>query len=68
MQNAVTDEHTRVMSLSSVENPSSKRHMFVEDRIPHIFWLGRERMMIAEIPGDIEGDDERGRSSRVRRH
>ena len=32
--------------------------MFVEDRIPRIFRLGGEGMMIAEIPGDIEGDDE----------
>ena len=26
--------------VSSVEIPRPKRHMFVEDRIPRIFWLG----------------------------
>ena len=60
MQNVVADGLTRVMSLSSVKIPRPKRHMFAEDRIPRVFWLGGEGMMIAEIPGDIEGDDEEG--------
>ena len=47
------------MSLSSVEITRPKRHMFVEDRIPLIFRLGGEEMMIAQIPGDIQGDDEK---------
>ena len=46
------------MSLSSVEIPLSKCHMLIEDRIPRIFWLEGEGMMITEIAGDIEGDDE----------
>ena len=56
IQNIVADGLTRVMSLSSVEIPASKRRMFIEDRIPHIFRLGGE----AEKPRDIEGDDEEG--------
>ena len=48
------------MSLSNVEIPISKRHMFVEDSIPRIFRLRGEGMMIAETPGDIEGDDDEG--------
>jgi len=57
-QTVVADGLTRVMNLSSVEIPATKRHMFVEDRILRIFWLGGEGMIIAEKPGDIERDDE----------
>ena len=39
VQNVVADGLTPVMSLSSVEIPASKRHMFIEDRI---FRLGGE--------------------------
>jgi hypothetical protein len=60
VQNVVADGLTRVMSLSSVEILASKRHMFIEDRIPRIVRLEGERMMIAEVPGDIEDDDEEG--------
>ena len=56
----MADRLTRVMSLSIVEIPKSKRHLFIEDRILRIFRLGGEGMMIAEKPGDIEGDDEEG--------
>ena len=48
------------MSVSNVEIPASKSHLFIEDHIPRIFRLGGEGMMIAEKPGDIEGDDEEG--------
>jgi len=34
--------------------------MFVEDRIPGIFWLGGEEMMDAEISGDIESENREG--------
>ena len=57
VQKVVVDGLTTVMSLSSVEIPRSKRHMFVEDCIPRIFWLGVEGMMIVEIPRDIEGKE-----------
>ena len=40
--------------------PKSKRHLFVEDRIPRIFQLGGERLMIAEHLGMIDDDDEEG--------
>jgi hypothetical protein len=50
VQNVVADGLTRVMSLSSVEIPRSKRHFFVEDRIPRIFRLGEEGLSIAEHP------------------
>ena len=58
VQNVVADGLTRVMSLSSVEIPKLKRHLFVEDCIPRIFRLGGEGFMIAEQPGMIEGNDE----------
>ena len=60
VQNVVADGLTRVMSLSSVEIPKSKRHLFVEHRIPRIFRLGGEGLTTAEQPGNIEGDDEEG--------
>ena len=40
VQNVVADGLTRVMSLSSVEIPASKRQLFIEDR--RIFRLGGE--------------------------
>ena len=49
VQIVVADGLTRVMSLSSVEIPKSKHHIFVEDRIPCIFRLGGVGMMEAEI-------------------
>ena len=49
-QNVVADGLTRVMSLSSVEIPNSKRHLFVEDRIPRLFRLGGEGFSIVEHP------------------
>ncbi len=58
VQNVVADGLPRVMSLSSVEIPRSKCHLFVEARIPRIFRLGGEGLMIAEQPGLIEEDDE----------
>ena len=42
VQNVAVDGLTRFMSLSSVEIPASKRHLFIEDRIPRIFWFGGE--------------------------
>ena len=44
LQNGVADGLTRVMSLSSVEILTLKRHMFVEDHIPSHFsvWRGRD--------------------------
>ena len=60
VQNVVADRLTRFMSLSSMEIPASKRHLFIEDRIPRIFRFGGEGMVIAEKPGDIEGDDKEG--------
>ena len=57
-QNIVADGHTRVMSLSNMKIARSKRHMFVEDLIPHIFRLGGEGLIQAEIPGEIEGEKE----------
>ena len=60
VQNVVADGLTRVMSLSSNEIPRSKRRIFVEDRIPHIFRLGREGLSTEEHPGMIEDDDEEG--------
>ena len=60
VQNVVADGLTRVMSLSSVEIPKAKRHLFVEDRIPRILRLGGEGLMLAEQPGLIEEDDEEG--------
>ena len=41
-----------------MEIPKSKHHMLVEDLITSIFWLEGEEMIEAEIPGEIEGDDE----------
>ena len=59
MQNVVADGLTRVMSISSVEIPASKRHLFIEDcTVPRIFRLGGEELMIAEKLGDIEDDEE----------
>ena len=58
MQNVVSDGLTRVMSLSSVGNPRLKSHIFVEDCMPRIFWLGGEGVMIVETLGDIEREDE----------
>ena len=60
MQNVVSDGLTRVLSLSSVEIPKLKCHMFVEDRITRNLRLAGEGMMVAEIPGDIEFEDEEG--------
>jgi len=61
VQNVVADGLTRVMSISSVEIPASKRHLFIEDcTVPRIFRLGGEELMIAEKPEDIEDDDEEG--------
>ncbi len=60
VQNVVADGLTRVMSLSSVEIPRSKRHLFLGDRISRIFRLGGEGLSIAEHPGTIEDDDEDG--------
>ena len=60
VQNVVAGGLTRVMSLLRTEILASKRHMFIEDRIPRIFRLGGEELMIAEKPEDIEDDDEEG--------
>ena len=61
VQNVIADGLNRVISLSSVEIPASKRHMFVEDPYLSHFPVrrGRNRMVI-ENPGDFEGEDEEG--------
>ena len=60
MHNVIADGLTRGMQLSSVEIPTSKRYMFLGDRIPGMFWLGGEEMMDAEISGDIESEEGEG--------
>ena len=50
-----------------MEIARSKSHIFKENLILHIFRFGGEGMMQKGIPGEIEGEDEGGRS-RVRRH